>query len=248
MRQLTLREFEKTPEPLRLSREERDALAEVAPSVTITPAGGTDGEYHLTPCSAIGAITLQTLAIEIRPKVPIDRVLFLISYTLAPHRWLDFGFNFGEADSLVEAIIPGFVAQVRRAFRRGILQGYRSEEDTLTTVRGRIRLDDQIRDRFGIYPPVEVRYDDFTEDITENRLIKAAIESLGRRRIRSDSARRSLRSFDQLLSNVSLTHFEPRAIPDISYSRLNEHYRPAIELARLILRYAASSRKFFAMM
>ena len=41
--------------------------------------------------------------------------------------------------TLVEAIVPGFVAQVRRAFARGLLRGYRLEEATLPGVRGRIR-------------------------------------------------------------------------------------------------------------
>ena len=51
-------------------------------------------------------------------------------------------------------------------------------------MRGRIRFDAQVRGRFGLSPPVEVRYDDFTADITANRLVKAAVARLGRMRIR----------------------------------------------------------------
>lgn len=235
MRHLRLSEYE-TAHAMPLTRREVDALAEVAQSVGITPTIGRDGYYDLTPGSWIGAINLGTLTAEIRPKLPIERVLFLISYSLNPRLWKRTGFDLKEQDSLVEAIIPGFVTQIRRAFRRGILQGYRTEEDALQTVRGRIRFDDQIRDRFGVFPPVEVRYDEFTEDIVENRLIKAAIARLGRLRIRSDEARRSLRSFDSLLDTVRLAHFDARKLPDIHYTRLNEHYRPAVELAKLILR------------
>ena len=35
-------------------------------------------------------------------------------------------------------------------------------------MRGRIRFDDQIRRRFGIPLPVELRYDEFTDDILLN--------------------------------------------------------------------------------
>ena len=145
-----------------------------------------------------------------------------------PQRWRQTGFDFRQQDSLVEAIIPGFVAQVRRAFRRGVLQGYRTCEDALLTVRGRVRFDDQISDRFGICPPVEVRYDEFTEDIVENRLLKAALARLSRLRIRSDDARRALRAFDGVLSTVETVEFDPRRLPEIHYTRLNEHYRPAL--------------------
>ncbi len=195
-----------------------------------------DGGYDLTPGSHVGGIQLETLSITIQPKLPIERLLFLISYTLDRQRWQDTDFNFVERPDLLEAIIPGFVSQVRRAINRGVLQGYRSEEDALQTVRGRIRFDDQIRNRYGIAPPVEVRFDEFTEDIEENRLLKAAIYRLGRMRIRSERSRLALRAFDSALANVQPVEYHPRHLPDITWNRLNSHYRPAIDLAKLILR------------
>lgn len=53
------------------------------------------------------------------------------------------------------------------------------------------------------------------------------------------SIRRSLRSFDSLLETVQLAHLDARKLPDIYYTRLNEHYRPAVELSKLILRATA---------
>ncbi len=55
-------------------------------------------------------------------------------------------------------------------------------------------------------------------------------------RMRSDVARRSLRRFDSALERVRLVSYDPRRLPEIRYTRLNEHYRPAVELAKLILR------------
>ncbi len=235
MRQLTLTEY--LPEAgVSLSMQERDTLRAVAPSITVTPTVGREGHYDLIPGSWVGAINLDALAIEIRPKLPIDRALFLLSYAVDPRSWKQMGFDFSEHASVLEAIIPGFAFQARRAIRRGVLQGYRTEETALATVRGRLRFDDQIRNRFGLFPPAEVRYDEFTQDIEVNRLIKAAIARLGRMRIRSDAARRSLRLFDSALETVSLVHYDPRQLPDVVYTRLNEHYRPAVELAKLILR------------
>ncbi len=54
--------------------------------------------------------------------------------------------------------------------------------------------------------------------------------------IRSEWARRSLRAFDLLLQPVSVIEYNPRALPNITYNRLNERYRRAIKLAKLILR------------
>ncbi len=235
MRLLTLREYQPSPAIL-LSATERDDLRRLAPSIDITPTIGAEGCYDLRPGSEVGALNLGTLSIEIRPKLPIDRLLFLLSYAMERGRWRDVPFDYAERRSLLEAIVPGFVAQVRRALARGVLQGYRVEEEALPTIRGRVRFDDQIRKRHGRFPPAEVRYDDFTEDIEENRLLKAAIARLGRLRLRSVTSRRSLRAFDETLAAVRLVEYDPRRLPEITWTRLNSRYRPAVELARLILR------------
>ena len=100
-------------------------------------------------------------------------------------------FDFKEAPTLSDALALSLTAAARKAFERGLLHGYRAEEETLYTVRGRIRMEEQIRRRFGIPVPVEVRYDEFTDDILANRLVKAAVWRLGRgrMRIRSPEAR-----------------------------------------------------------
>jgi 5-methylcytosine-specific restriction enzyme subunit McrC len=235
MEQLTLKEYQ-TAREVRLTSEHRDELARVVPSMSITPAIGAEGCYDLTPASEVGVIALRDLAIVIRPKLSIERVLFLISYAMAPKQFRHTGFDLTQHDDIVDAIIPGFVFQLRKALRQGLLQGYRIEEDCLNTVRGRIRFADQIRDRFGICPPVEVRYDEFTVDVLENRLLKAALARLRMLRIRSETVRKALRDFDSVLAEVQFVHFDSRNLPDVTDTRLNEHYRPAIELAKLILR------------
>ena len=235
MRLLTLREYG-TADRVALSPIERDELRRLVPSLSITPSFGADECYDLRPGSFVGVVRVGDLAIEIRPKLPIDRLLFLISYTLDRRRWREVEFDLDPAQSLIDAIVPGFVAQVRRATRRGVLQGYRVEEEALLTIRGRVRFDDQIKRRFGRFPPAEVRYDDYTEDIEENRLLKAAITRLKRLPIRSDRARHALRAFDLTLAGVQSFAYDPRQLPEITWTHLNERYRPAVALAKLILR------------
>jgi len=235
LRQLALTEYSpKQCVPLTL--EECDAMRRLNAQIEISPSIGSPGCYDLTPSSWIGSIELPGLAIQIRPKIHISRVLFLLSYAMDPNHWQDSGFNFDEQDLLVEAIIPGFVLQLRRALEPGILQGYRLKEDALATVRGRIRFQDQIDRHFGILPPIEVRYDEFTEDVEENRLIKAALRALERIRIRSAEMWYQLHHFQPILDRVSLVEYEPRNLPTINYTRLNHRYRPVVELSKLILR------------
>lgn len=235
MRSLELREYERS-EPLRLSVTERDALGKV---VAITPVPGRADAYYLTPGSTVGAFELGGLSVSIRPKLDISRVLFLASYAIGAFKLRERHFSFLEAETLVEALVPAFVMAARRAFGHGLLHGYRTQEESLHTVRGRIAVSEQIRRRFDIPLPVEVRYDEFTDDILANRLVKAAAHVLGDMRIQDAHLRDGLRWTSTALGRVSPVHFSPRDLPSVPFDRLNEHYREVVELSRLILKYRA---------
>jgi len=235
MRRLTLSEYQ-VARAVPLTPSERDALRTHARDLAISPTVGVEGCYDLRPGAWVGSVALDTVRVEIRPKLAVERLLFLLAYTLDPRAWQDVPFDYAAAENVLEAIIPAFVVQLRRALRRGVLQGYQEREEALPTVRGRPRFDEQIRRHFGIVPPIEVRHDEFTEDIELNRLLKAAIGRLAQLPIRSADARRGLRAFDMALASVQRVAYDARQIPTIAYTRLTEHYRPAVELARLILR------------
>ena len=138
-RRIVLTEYE-TQWSVFLTKEELRGLQTLAPSIDTRPAADHGDHYHLTPGSEVGTINLGATQIEIRPKLPIDRVLFLISYSLDPKMWLKDEVAFEHREFLVEAVVPAFVSHVRRAFRRGVLQGYRTEEDVIPIVRGRIQI------------------------------------------------------------------------------------------------------------
>ena len=148
-------------------------------------------------------------------------------------------FDFEEHVSLPDALALALGAAARRAFSRGLIHGYVTEEEALYTVRGRIRFAEQMRRRFGVPLPVEVRYEEFTDDILANRLVKAAVVRLGRMPLRSHRARRGLGWVAGMLENVSVVEFQSSSVPDVPIDRLNEHYADVVALSRLILRHGA---------
>ncbi len=239
MRPIDLQEYVRSA-PERLSAAERDTLRRIVPSLAIEPATGVEGTYHLTPGSTIGAVEVGDLAVSIRPKLSIARVLFLVSYAMGAFELREMDrFDFRDAPTLVEALARALASVARRAFTRGLLRGYRTQEEALPTVRGRIRFDEQLRRRFGVPLPVDVRYDEFTDDITANRLVKAAAVRLGRMRIRTRRSRDGLQRIVASLENVSLVEFAAHAVPEVSFDRLNEHYREVVALSRIILQHTS---------
>lgn len=239
MHQIDLQEYCRS-EPYPLSVAERDALKTILPSLTVEPAVSTESEYCLTPASTVGAVEVGELSVLIRPKIGIPQMLSLACYAMGAYKsQQDRMFDFEEDIALPDTLALALTAYARLAFAQGLLRGYRTEEEALHTVRGRIRFDDQVRRRFGTTLPIEVGYDEFTEDILANRLVKTAVARLTAMRLRSQEARRRLRWVAGTVAKVSYVEFPPSAVPEVRFDRLNEHYRGVVALSRLVLRHSA---------
>jgi 5-methylcytosine-specific restriction enzyme subunit McrC len=231
---LRLREYT-TTKGIPLSVDERDALKALPVDLRIAPTPGTDDRYDLTPDCKVGVARFGTRTLEIRPRLPLDRVLFLASYALEAVKWPTGDVSITTAPDLVEAVARLFAKVTEPAMARGLLQGYVQLEDRLTTIRGRIRFAEQISRWNGQIPPVEVTYDDYTIDIVENQLLKAAALRLATLGGRTPETSSDLRRISFRLADVATIPYGGPSVPEVTWNRLNEHYRPAVELARLIL-------------
>ena len=215
-----------------LTQEQRKALSSAR--ISVSASQSAEGTYELTPSSYVGTVNAGSLSVIVRPKIKTDRALFLILYAMDPGWRMD-PIDLAGADDVLEAVALTFALRTRRAIQRGLLRGYRQEGETLHTVRGQIRFSDQIARRFGLPLPVEATYDEYTEDIEQNRLLKTAFHRLLLTRIRNRSIENRIRSLCPAFDMVRLGQYTRGFVPTIRYTRLDEHYRPAVELARLII-------------
>lgn len=243
MRQLKLTEHQ-TSKPLELSSGELgtlDTLNRGEPKLSLSIERSLDqaDTYRLTPGSIVGAVEAGNLSLLIQPKIGIPQLLSLACYAMGQFRPQENPFSFAEKEALPDALALSLNFMARRAFARGLLHGYHAREESLYTVRGRIRFDEQLRRRFNVPLPVAVRYNEFTADILANQLVKAAAYRLGGSGLRSHQARSGLGWIVGILDNVSLKEFQSNAVPEVEFDRLNEHYRGVVALARLILRHNA---------
>lgn len=214
----------------RLSAEVAHALVE-SKVVDVAPAGA--GEWDISAGRKVGVVRLGDLEVSIAPKVPIDRLVFMMGYAQQPDFWLDRPVLVDVESDLPEALAESFGRIATRALEQGLLHGYREVEETLPVLRGRIRVGDQIRRRYGRNLPLEVRYDEFSADIAENQLLLAATIQLLRMGV-SAGARRRLQRLRLQLSDVSLVR-RGSPMPTWHPSRLNGRYQPALRLAQVIL-------------
>ena len=154
MRQLNLQEFSTSEREYPLSVAERDALLEVLPALTVENIVGAEGVYHLKPGSTVGAVEVGELSVLIEPKMSIPQLLSLACYAMGVFKAQEKRlFDFAEKEALPDTLALALAAAARSAFGRGLLHGYRAEEEALYGVRGRIRFDEQIRRRPGSLRP-----------------------------------------------------------------------------------------------
>ena len=237
-REINLNEYTESG-PIRLSHEELVTVHNSELAIQVRPDPEEEGKYRLRPTSIVGAIEVGDLSILIRPKIEIPQLLAIACYAMSRFRLQRTMFDYVSEDSLADVLALALSSAAHRAFSQGLLHDYVTREEALHTVRGRIRFDEQIRRRPGIPLPIEVRYEEFTDDILANRLVKAAVMRLGAMRLRERQTRGELGWIAGVLENVSLMSFPSGDVPEFNFNRLNAHYRGVVELSRLILRHTA---------
>lgn len=201
-----------------------DVLAEPEPN-----------RWRLQSDAKVGVAIGHGWEVRVHPHLDVGQLFFLLSYALDPSGWRDQPADFTGHPDLFDAMAMGFSYHALRAVEQGALRGYVPVEDALPTVRGRIRFGDQIARSADLPLPVEVSYDDYTADVSENRIVKsAALALLGLSRA-PGLARRRLLKLRALLDEVGLLA-RPSEVRLPPFTRLNERYRPALRLAELILR------------
>ena len=161
-----------------------------------------------------------------------------MGYSRAPGYWRDDDVSLSSDDELVSSIASSFIRQVKNATVQGLLQGYRTVHEAEPLIRGRLDVAAQIGRRAGLPLPAEVSYDEYTVDVAENRLLLSAARALLTVPRLAESDRQSLRKLLLKFDGVA-TIARRSAPPDIRFTRLNAHYRPAVVLAQIILRHGS---------
>jgi 5-methylcytosine-specific restriction enzyme subunit McrC len=175
--------------------------------------------------------------------VEIDRLLFLAGYSRRGTTWQAEAVRLPVADDLVPAIAEALWRQTERAIHQGLLPGYVVVEESSPVLRGRLRETEQLHRHHGLPLPLEIRHDEFTTDIPENRILRTASErmlTVPRVTARSQQMlRRLLRDFTDV---TPLPRGDP--VPAWQATRLNARYHAALNLADLILRATSVEQGF----
>lgn len=200
-----------------------------------------NGQVEVNASSWVGVVQFSELEIRVVPKLVGGtlRVLRMIEYAngirllshLPPDQRLP-----ADGTDLFQLIVMVLVQETKELIRDGLLRDYRPIDDSLTVLRGRLRMRDQFLRRYGALHRLECQFDEYDGDIPENQLLAAAL-SAAATRVTDDSLRTDARG---LAGVIAGTCEPPTGDPEwytrrIHYDRRNVRYRPAHELAVLVL-------------
>ena len=146
----------------------------------------------------------------------------LASLETTPHDWL-------------ELLTRLLAAGLHRQLQLGLERQYVGQEDDLPVIRGRWMIQQQLARRPHVRHRFHVAYDEFREDTLLNQVFRHAAERL-LLRTREPVTRELLTDIREWLRETApLSQVSRQHLERVVFTRLNQRFRPAFNLARLFL-------------
>ena len=231
---LTLHEH-RSSEPLRLTDDQASALngAGGGKYLSVEPAE-LSGHWQVSARNYVGSISVDGVHVLVRPKIPLRNLFLLLEVGLREQDWRDEAALYETSHDLLPALVSFFARTAETTLARGLYHSYREQHDLLVALRGRVDLARQFTQP-GMAIPTACRFTEFTADLVENSYLKAAVaRSLRVAGVQPADRHRLMRHL-VTLEDVGDVRHRPADYDDVVFTRLNEHYKPALRLAQLVL-------------
>ncbi len=231
VRSLTLREYGR--EVLELSDEQAGSLNRVGDGQYLSVEPGEQPGYRQVAArNYVGSVNVAGLQVLVRPKIPLRNLFLLLEIGLPEQHWDDVLYETNS--DLLPALVSSFARTTKTTLARGLYHSYREQRDRLVALRGRVDIARQFAQP-GVVIPTACRFTEFTADLIENSYLKAAVSRCLRVAGVLPIDRRRLMQHLVTLEDVGDVPHHHTDSGRVVFTRLNEHYKPALRLAELVL-------------
>ena len=134
----------------------------------------------------------------------------------------------------LQILIRIFCSLMEKLFKRGIKKFYSPRQENLPYLKGKIVFSEHIKRNVTSKEKFFVEYDEFTDDIAENRVLKSACEYLLPKS--NDDDKKLLRRFLFEFSDIEKCKNLDKDFAKIQPNRLYNHYDDPLRFARVFLR------------
>ena len=239
---LILREHEKIEflgDSLEILEEDED-LKEFLESKKIEFIPTKKG-LRITAGPYIGSAEFSNFILIVNPKfTKLQNIGKLIDYAydIKDEDILDYEIKFNEQENNpLELIIQLFTNQCKKLLQKGLAKSYQSHQDTVPFLKGKLLLQQQIKNQSKFNLQFACDFDEFTANIVENQILVYTLEKcyhLTYSNHRKSSIKKVIHQMD---AEVELKPIGLEDFKKVNYSRLNAHYKKPHELAKLILKH-----------
>lgn len=214
---------------------QEQGIADVSPSPR-------EGCFNVSVKQVAGQVSFEGATFSIAPKLPVRSVMWMLQQAHMSLKWKGEQTPLGQ-ESLVCAMAQMYRTLVEGVLVGGLLQGYVSVQEQSPVLRGRLLLNEQLNRHYGSLYPFETSYQKFGVNIPVNQVLLTAavhlmhlLEQDGRFSDEVLAYRRMLQRFDGVQPLVP-----GQVVPDVVFTRLNQHYEQVFGWAVMILQQVGFS-------
>lgn len=195
--------------------------------VSVIPDGHE--RYRIRVHDCVGVIALPEIRIYVEPKIPLDHFNYIARFSIAASsRGAEDRVSLESGDGFLDLVASWFIEELAILARKGPVRGYRERTGSLSYLKGALDVPRSMSNLLKGRLELESRFDDFSFDTWENRLLATALKSPVIDEASSQGAR----------NNVALVKRYFRDVPTLSdlsevgdFSNAPKHYRSSLSLA-----------------
>jgi 5-methylcytosine-specific restriction enzyme subunit McrC len=189
----------------------------------------------------IGSAEFSNFLLIVNPKfTQLQNIGKLIDYAydIKDEDILDYEIKFNEKENHpMELIIQLFANQCKKLLQKGLVKSYQVHQETIPFLKGKLLLQQQVKNQSKFNMQFTCEYDEYTENIVENQILLYTLDRCYH--LTSSYHRKGAiqKIIHQMDGQVQLRPITIQDFKKLNYTRLNAHYKKPHELAKLILRH-----------
>lgn len=172
---------------------------------------------------------------ETNGKIPIKNIYYMLAYAYKTLNFSEYkNLNYEKFDNILELYIEILSLGIPKLIKEGLYKEYIVKSENATLIKGKIDINASIKTNSLIDKKLVIIYDEFSEDILLNQIIKATIVYIFPIKDLNKRQRKKLIGLLPYFQNVKDINLNLNLWNDIKYNKQNLRYKFIIDICRFL--------------
>lgn len=177
-------------------------------------------------------------------KIPVKNIYYMLCYAWneldQSERVLAGSEKFDNIYNLFARI---YINGTKNIIKRGLNHYYIEEQEAVSALKGKINLTESVKQRTLTKRQMVCEYDEFSEDIILNQIVKATLTLLLKRPEVDNKLKNQLKKLRYAFDDVDDIRLTKNVFTSIRYNRNNHYYRMLLHISQLIVERALATEE-----